>query len=140
MGKAKKALRVVLDTNILISALIFTGVLSKIVKLWKDGSIVPVLTKEIFHEFRAVLNYPKFSLTKAEINAILEQEILPYFEVVDTDITVKGVCRDPKDDVFISCAVAAHADYIVTGDEDLLVLKEYGQIKIIFASEFLRKF
>lgn len=140
MGKAKKGLKVVLDTNILISALIFTGMLSKIVNLWKDGSIVPVLTKETFNEFREVLNYPKFSLTKAEISAIIRQEILPYFEVVKAARNVKGVCRDPQDDKFISCAVSARADYIVTGDEDLLVLKQYGQTKIISASEFLGKF
>jgi hypothetical protein len=140
MDKAKKELRVVLDTNILISALIFTGVLSKIVNLWKDGSVVPVLTKETFNEFREVLNYPKFSLTKTEINLILEEEILPYFEVVKVARSVKEVCRDRQDDKFISCAIAARADYIVSGDEDLLVLKKYGQTKIIFASEFLGQF
>ncbi len=140
MGKTKKGLRVVLDTNILISALIFTGVLSKIANLWKDGSIVPVLTKQTFDEFREVLHYPKFSLTKTEISTIIRQEILPYFEVVKAARSIKGVCRDPQDDKFISCAVAARAAYIVTGDEDLLVLKEYGQTKIIPASIFLGKF
>jgi hypothetical protein len=140
MDKAKKELRVVLDTNILISALIFTGVLSKIVNLWKHGSVVPVLTKETFNEFREVLNYPKLSLTKTEINLILEEEILPYFEVVKVARSVKEVCRDRQDDKFISCAIAARADYIVSGDEDLLVLKKYGQTKIISASEFLGQF
>ena len=55
-------------------------------------------------------------------------------------INIEKICRDSQDDKFIACAVAAQADYIVSGDEDLLVLKKYEQIKIISASEFLKKF
>jgi len=68
MGKGKKeVVRVVLDANILVSALLFKGELLKIVDLWKRGRITPVVSRETFHEFMRVLEYPKFSLTKTEI-------------------------------------------------------------------------
>ncbi|MCG2723103.1 MAG: putative toxin-antitoxin system toxin component, PIN family, partial [Thermodesulfovibrionales bacterium] len=109
MGEKKKIIRVVLDTNILVSSLIFRGMVSKIVDLWETGKIIPVISRETFDEFTKVLSYPKFSLTEEEIKAIIDDNILPFFEVVDITETVDGVCRDTEDDKFISCAVSASA-------------------------------
>lgn len=139
MGKKQeKVERVVVDTNVLISALLFKGALSRFVELWQKGKIVPVISKKIFEELRVVLEYPKFSLSKDELKSIIEHEILPYFEIVEVKEEVKGVCRDPEDDKFISCALSASADYIVSGDKDLCDLKQYGPIKIVRASDFLK--
>ena len=141
MGKKpKKIIRVVLDTNVLISALLFKGELSRIVGLWQKGKIVPVISKETFGELRTVLEYPKFSLSRAEIESLIEHEILPFFEVVNISRHGKGACRDPEDDKFISCALSANADYIVTGDKDLSDLRKYQSIKIIHASDFMKMF
>jgi hypothetical protein len=141
LGKKQQAVkRVILDTNILVSALLFKGELSNIIELWRTGKIVPLISRETFDELRRVLAYSKFSLTRAEIRSILEGEILPFFEVVDVSKQVKGVCRDPADDKFISCAISGRADYIVTGDRDLSDLKHYESIRIIHASDFLRMF
>lgn len=141
MGKKpKKIIRVVLDTNVLISALLFKGGLSRIVGLWQKGKIVPVISKETFGELRTVLEYPKFSLSRAEIESLIEHEILPFFEVVSVSKHVKGACRDPGDDKFISCALSANADCIVTGDKDFSDLKKYQSIKIIHASDFIKMF
>ena len=141
MGKKpKKIIRVVLDTNVLISALIFKGDLSRIVGLWQKGKIIPVISKETFDELRAVLEYPKFSLSRVEIKSLIEHEILPFFEVTNLSEHVKGACGDPGDDKFISCAISANADYIVTGDKDLSDLKKYQSIRIIHASDFIKMF
>ena len=141
MGKKpKKIIRVVLDTNGLISALLFKGELSGIVGLWQKGQIIPVISKETFDELRAVLEYPKFSLSRAEIKSLIELEILPFFEVVNVSKHIKGVCRDPGDDKFISCAISASADWIVTGDKDLLDLKKYQSIRIIHALDFIKMY
>lgn len=141
MGKKpKKIRRVVLDTNVLISALVFKGDLSKIAVLWQKNKIIPLISKETFDEFRTVLEYPKFTLSSGEIKSIIKQEILPFFEVVNVSKRVKGVCRDPDDDKFISCAISANADCIVTGDKDLSDLKKYQSIKIIHASDFVKIF
>ena len=141
MGKKqKKIVRVALDTNVLISALLFKGELSKIVRLWQTGKIIPVVSKETFGELRTVLEYPKFSLSGAEIKSLIEHEILPYFEVVNVSEHVRGACRDPGDEKFISCAISANADGIVTGDKDLSDMKKYRSVRIIQASDFLEIF
>ena len=139
MGKKEKTLKtVVLDTNILVSALLFRGELSVIVDLWKKGKFIPLLSKETFEEFRTVLEYPKFSLTVEEIRVIIEEEVLPYFEIADITDKIRGVCRDADDDKFISCA--ASADFIVTGDRDLLDIGRYKSVRIITAARFLKIF
>ena len=139
MGKKKeKVKKVVLDTSVLISALLFRGELSKLVELWQKRKIMPVISKDTFQELRSVLEYPKFSLPQEEINKIIEDEILPYFEVVEVTKEIKGVCRDPADDKFISCALSASAGYIVSGDKDLCELNRYRSVRIIAPSDFLK--
>jgi putative PIN family toxin of toxin-antitoxin system len=138
--KEKTIKKVVLDTNILVSALLFKGELAAIVDLWEKGKIMPVLSKETFAEFKTVLEYPKFSLTVQEIKVIVEEEMLPYFEVIEVADNIRGICRDADDDKFIACAVSASADFIVTGDRDLLDMVKYKSIRIVSASVFLKMF
>jgi len=138
--KESTAKKVVLDTNILVSALLFKGELAGIVDLWKTGKIVPMLSKEMFVEFRTVLEYPKFFLTGQEIKVIIEEEVLPFFEITETTDRINGVCRDPDDDKFISCALSASADFIVSGDKDLLDMGKYKSVRIISASVLLKMF
>jgi putative PIN family toxin of toxin-antitoxin system len=141
VGKKEKAIRkVVLDTNILVSALLFKGGLAALVDLWKKGRLIPVLSRETFQEFKAVLEYPKFSLTRQDMKVIIEEEVLPYFEVIEITDNIKGICRDSDDDKFIACAVSASADFIVTGDRDLLDMGKYKSIRIVSASVFLKMF
>lgn len=140
MGEKKKIVRVVLDTNVLVSSLLFRGVVSKVVDLWETGKIIPVISRETFDEFKKVLAYPKFSLTEEEIKTLIDDNILPFFEIVDISETVNGICRDPADDKFISCALSASADYIVSGDKDLYDLGRYKSINIINVNALLELF
>ena len=141
MGKAKKEVKkIVLDTNILVSALLFKRELSKIVNLWKEGKIIPVVSKETFQEFRSILEYPRFSLTNTEIKSIIEEEVLPFCKVTEITDQVRDVCRDPDDDKFISCAISASAEFIVSGDKDLCSLSKYNSVRIINVKDFLKMF
>jgi putative PIN family toxin of toxin-antitoxin system len=135
--KEEKALKVVLDTNILISAVLFRGELAHIVDLWKGGRIVPLISKETFQEFNAVLEYPKFRLSKVDIKTIIEEEVLPFFEVVEVTDKIRGICTDPDDDKFIACAVAGSADFIVTGDSALYEVGKYRSVRIIKAFDLV---
>ena len=72
----------VIDTNVVISAILFGGTPGELVGLWKTGRITPYITKEIIAEYIRVLAYPKFELSEEEINFIIHQEILPFFKVV----------------------------------------------------------
>lgn len=129
--------RVVLDTNVLVSSLLFKGRLTRFVDLWRKGKIIPVISRETFAELRDVLHYPKFALERDEIRAIVDDEILPFFEVVDVKEEVTGACRDPYDDQFLAAAINAGATWIVTGDKDLLDMGTYRGVKIVAPQEFL---
>jgi len=140
VGKKEKTLTVVLDTNVLVSALLFKGELSRLVDLWKKGNIIPVFSRETFREFKTVLGYPKFSLTGKEIKMLIEEEVLPFFEIIEIKDKIRGVCRDSDDDKFLACAVSARSDFIVSGDRDLLDMDKFKSVRIISASELLRMF
>lgn len=137
MGAKEKALKVVLDTNVLVSALLFNGRAAALVGLWKSGRIVPVFTKETFDEFRLVLSYPKFKLTRSEIAAIIQEEVLPYFEVIETGPAVHGVCTDADDDKFITCALSSSARFLVSGDHDLCAVGKYKSVEVITLVDLL---
>ena len=133
------ALKVVIDTNVVISALLFGGEPGKIVTFWQGGIIKPAASKEIINEYLRVLTYPKFKLSEEEINYLLYQEIIPYFDIIDVKPGPQIIKQDPEDDKFIRCASAASAGYIISGDRHLLALKEYQSIKILSPSDFVSK-
>lgn len=130
------ALKVVIDTNVIISALLFGGIPAKLIALWQDGSIKPAASKEIIDEYLRVLAYPKFQLSEEEIQFLLYQEILPYFDVIVAQTGPRIIKKDPADDKFIRCALAANAKFIISGDQHLLALKEYQKTKILPPTEF----
>jgi putative PIN family toxin of toxin-antitoxin system len=130
--------RAVLDTNVVLSALLFrSGRLSWIVEAWTGGRFVPLVSKATATELVRVLGYPKFRLSGMEKQAVLAA-FLPYAETVlnvpDTDDL--PACRDEKDVPFLRLAVAGHADYLVSGDVDLLVLKGIRRCRIISPDAF----
>jgi len=84
-----------------------------------------------------VFSYPKFELTEEEIKELIQEEILPYAEVVKPKRRLRVVQRDPSDDKFIECAVAGKARVIISGDKDLLSLGRYRQIRILSPAKFL---
>ena len=136
MGKVKVK-RIVIDTNVVISAFLFEGEPGELVPLWKSGRIEPLASKEIVDEYLRVLTYPKFGLAPEEIDFILYQEILPHFEIVRAKPGPVIVRDDPLDDKFIRCAEAGNAKIIISGDQHLLRLKRYRTIEILTPGQFL---
>jgi putative PIN family toxin of toxin-antitoxin system len=117
--------------------LLFGGQPGKLCDLWVAGRLIPLISKETFAEFSKVLDYPKFRLSAAEINMIIEEEVLPYAQVIEVTESAAGVCRDSHDDKFLAIAAAGEASYLVTGDQDLLVLKVFGNTQIVTVSDLL---
>lgn len=135
------ALRVVLDTNVLVSGLIGVGGPPRaIVDGWLAGSFVLVTSLYLIDELRHVLNYPRIAqrlhLRTAETAAIFTA-LSDRAEIVRDEPVLGGATRDPKDDAVLACAVAGAADLIVSGDQDLLVLGRYRDIPIITPQQFL---
>jgi uncharacterized protein len=127
-----KPLRVVFDTNVILSALLFrAGRVSWLVPLWRTGRLVPLVSKESVSELIRVLEYPKFALKRCERQAVLEA-FLPYAETVQTqEKTDLPVCRDPHDQKFLVLAACGNADKLVTGDKDLLTVEGFSTCPII---------
>ena len=131
-------IRAVLDTNVLVSALLFTGPPSQLVPAWQSGRLRPVLSAEILEEYLRVLAYPKFKLTTTEIRGLIEEDLLPFVATVRTPSVTVPSLRDPDDLKFIACAKAARVRWLVSGDDDLLSLGAVGSIEIVPAAHFLK--
>ena len=130
--------RLVVDTNVFVSALLFGGVASRLVSLWQMQRVVYLLSRSILEEYLRVLSYPKFNLTEMEIRALIDEELLPYVKTVP-DPSLKGVpyLKDSSDRIFLACSKTGKADYLLTGDKELLALKKFLQAEIVPPAEFL---
>jgi len=125
--------RLVLDTNILDSALLFqNGHLAWLRRSWQTRRISPLLCRATTDELLRVLAYPKFRLDRNQITALLG-DLLPYAETVDRPAPAPEAprCRDPDDQVFVDLLVATGADALVTGDDDLLALAPQSELPIL---------
>jgi uncharacterized protein len=130
-------IRAVLDTNVVISALLFSGPPSHLVSAWQSSRLRPVVSAPILDEYIRVLAYPKFELTATSIRSLIEEELLPFIDSVKAlDTTVPEV-RDPDDARFITCAVTAGVRWIVSGDDDLLGLHRIQSVEIVSVTSFL---
>ncbi|MDE0148191.1 MAG: putative toxin-antitoxin system toxin component, PIN family [Rhodospirillaceae bacterium] len=125
--------RLVLDTNVLVSALLFhSGRLSWLRGAWNSGRIRPLAGRETTAELIRVLGYPKFGLSDADRQDILE-DYLPFCETVTVPDPPAAVpeCRDPFDRPFLELALAGNADALVTGDADLQALADVFTVPIL---------
>jgi len=129
--------RVVLDTNVLVSALLFrTGTLVWLREAWAGGAIRPLASRETVAELIRVLAYPKFRLGD-EDRAQLLGDYLPWCETLaEPKATNVPDCRDPFDRKFLVLAIAARADALVTGDKDLLDLASISAVPILTPAAF----
>jgi putative PIN family toxin of toxin-antitoxin system len=127
--------RVVIDTNIYISAIFWGGKPREIVDLGRDEKILIFTSSEIEGEIAEKLR-TKFRLGKDEIDQIT-LDFSTFTIPVKITNAIKTVPHDPDDDKFIQCAVSCNANFIVSGDKHLLNMKEYHGIRILKAPEWL---
>ena len=128
-------MKAVFDTNVLIAAFLTEGLCSGLLIRARKHVFNLVLCDDIIQEFEGILR-KKFKLTSTDISEISAIVSEAASEILHKLGPVPNICRDPNDDVIIACAIDATADYIVTGDEDLLILKRYKDIVIINPRNF----
>jgi putative PIN family toxin of toxin-antitoxin system len=136
--------RVVLDTNVVLSALVFSGGPTARLRLaWQAGRLLPLVSTATAQELMRVLAYPKFKLDAQEQQELLA-DYLPWAEAVAVSEPPPRVpdCRDPHDLPFLHLAVAGSADALVSGDGDLLALAQPGtrprlRFKLLTVQAFL---
>jgi putative PIN family toxin of toxin-antitoxin system len=134
-------MRVVVDTNILVRALIMPqGSVGPMLLRLRQGDFTLLYSQPLLEELVDVLNRPrirhKYGLTDGDIETVISL-ILLRGEAVTPEQRITA-CRDPKDDRFLEVAVAGKADVIVSGDEDLLMLHPFADIRILPPAAFLR--
>ena len=131
-------MKVALDTNVFISAVFFGGVPGRILTAWRRGEIQLVLSPEIVEEYAAVLQRLEKQYPPIQAEPIIDL-LLSGAEMIAAPPFDKQISTDPDDDKFISCALAAKARAIVSGDKHLLDVKRLLGIEILRPSEFVRK-
>jgi len=133
--------RVVLDTNLVLSALVFSsGALIHLRRGWQGGRFTPLVSTATAEELIRVLAYPKFHLSAEERESLLS-DYLPFCESVRVPKPPPSTprCRDPFDVQFLELAMAGGAEFLVTGDHDILVLAPEFLCPILKADDFLAR-
>ena len=132
-------MKAVFDTNVLIAAFLTEGISAKLMVRARRRDFDLILCDGILQEFKRVLK-KKFAASPRETSEALTILSEATREILGQTDSITPICRDADDDLILACARDAVADYIVTGDEDLLVLKNYEGISIVNPGEFERLF
>ena len=127
-------MRIIIDTNVVISGSFFGGVPRKILEATVGKLFDVCANPEIVNEYNITLQ-DMIDSKKGHVNFRVLRAFMREVHIVPA-ISSVSVCRDPDDDKFINCAIDAKAIYIVSGDKDLLTIREYNDIQILTAREF----
>jgi putative PIN family toxin of toxin-antitoxin system len=127
-------MKAVFDTNVLVAAFVTEGVCAKLLGRARQKQLDLVISPFILKEFENVL-LKKLSASREQIRTATRL-ISEAAQIVSHESMVSGICRDPDDDQILSCALSAKADYLVTGDNDLLELKKFHGIRILTPGAF----
>lgn len=134
-------IRVVLDTNLLVSALGNPrGAPAKILEAWRLGNIAVVSSAAILDEVRRVMEYPrirKYLRLRPEGIEVLLDELREFCLIVPGDLEVSVIEEDHSDDKFLACALEGEVEFIISGDKHLKSLREYRGVQILSPNAFL---
>lgn len=132
-------MRVVLDTNVFVTALLHGAIPRRVYHAFLSGQLTPVFSSHTLEELVDVLTRPSLRVL------MNEGEILELLTLIQRDALMVhptqhiNACRDPKDNILLECALAGRADYLITGDRDLLVLDPFRGIRILRPRDFLTR-
>ena len=137
-------LRVVLDTNVFVSSLLSTqGMSAFVVNAWREGRYLLITSPPIIAEIVEVLESPrisgKYGIRPEDIEQLVELLKTDTIVVPGRAVVAGAVPQDPRDEMFLACAVDAYADYIVSGDKHLLDLHSYKNIPILTVKQFAER-
>lgn len=134
-------MRVVLDTNVVVSALLWGGTPERLIQAAGDGRLELVTTEALLAELAGILDRPKFAAKLGQKNVSAAEILARYRAIADTveaGTILEAQLRDPDDAAVLACALAARAEGIVSGDADLHALGSYRGIAILTPAECLQ--
>ncbi len=131
-------MRVVIDTSSLVSYLLTRGkLMQQIIEAWRQAEFEMLSSPQTRSELSAVLNKPHIRQRSQGTPAPFMEGLEKFTTHVPGKLEIKSACRDPKDDIFLACAVEGKAEYLVSSDRDLLDLGHYGKTCILNPGQFL---
>lgn len=131
-------MKIVIDTNVLVSGVFFGGFPKKILSAVVCQKIIACATAEIINEYEQIVQ-EIITRKQGHINRAILSPLIRTMEIIEP-VTHVEICRDPDDNKFLECAKDSHTLYIVSGDKDLLILEQFKNIEIVTAKEFYKKF
>ena len=129
-------MKVVVDTNVVISGVFFGGMPSRILEAWRDGKIDLVVSPDILEEYRRVGDRLETQFADVSLAPFIALLVMTA-EIVEPPGLSKQVSRDRDDDKFIACALAGGCHVIISGDKDLLSISGFRGVKVVAPREFL---
>jgi putative PIN family toxin of toxin-antitoxin system len=132
-------LKVVMDTNMFVSGVFFSGPPYQILKAWQEGEFELVVSQEILDEYRRVGEILSEERPKIDLNPILTF-VIEHARVYQPVALNEPICEDPDDDKFFACALASGSKVIVSGDKHLLKVSGYQGIEVLKPREFVDRY
>ncbi len=132
-------LKVVMDTNVFVSGVFFSGPPYQILKAWQSGEFELVVSQEILNEYRRVGATLAEEHPNIDLNPILTF-VIEHAKVYKPVKLKEPVCEDPEDDKFFACALASGSRIIVSGDKHLLKVSGYEGIEVLKPREFVDRY
>ena len=129
-------MKIVLDTNVFISGIFFSGPPSQILQSWRQSKTKIVLTEQILAEYQRIGAELSAKYPSVNIEPIIELFTI-FGEFVETRGISETICEDPDDNKFIECAIASQSKLIVSGDKHLLNISGYKEIEVLKPREFV---
>jgi len=131
--------RIVLDTNVFVSGVFFTGPPYQILEAWRDGKVRLAVSPEIVEEYQRVGKALTNQFPGVDLEPII-QLIAVKADLVQASALPERVCDDPEDEKFLTCALASKSEVIISGDRHLLKISEYCGVRVVRPREFLEDF
>jgi uncharacterized protein len=132
-------LKVVMDTNVFVSGVFFSGPPYQILQAWQAGDFEIVVSQEILDEYKRVGEILAEERPKVDLNPILTF-IVEHAKVYKPVKLKEPICEDPDDDKFFACAIASESKIIISGDKHLLKLSGYEGIEVLKPRDFLDRY
>ena len=132
-------MRVILDTNVFVSGVFFSGPPYRILDAWRDGKLQLVVSQEILEEYRRVGEVLAVQFPGVNIQPIIDL-VTTNAEIFPNQALPESVCEDPDDDKFLACALISRCKVIVSGDRHVLKVTGFQGIKVVKPRQFITEY
>ncbi|MBC8393137.1 MAG: putative toxin-antitoxin system toxin component, PIN family [Deltaproteobacteria bacterium] len=132
-------MKIVLDTNVVVSGVFFSGPPYQILRAWRNQEFQIVISLDILDEYYRVGEELSDQFPEVDLNPVLEL-VTTKAELIEAALLDEAVCDDPDDDKFFACAIAGGANIIISGDKHLLKMSGYQGVEVVRPRQFVDEY